>query len=207
MAEGVTAGKNLLFCRRWPGSEAVIQGIVVAFGALFERRAVVPVMSRLALVAVGCLVVAGCLSGGSPPCPAVGPDGERVDDPVCPDQRAGGLSLSLDQDNRIVRVVATNVGDEPVPINPDRWVVFRNAAERGADAPEWETAANAPAGTHNLTVRELAPGERETWEIRYDPTAQDGSDRRDAVLDRPGEYVFSLRANDRTYVVPFEIEA
>ena len=167
-------------------------------------------MSRLALVAVGCVVavvLAGCLSGGAPGCPAIGPDGERVDDPVCPDERAGGLSLSVERDGGEIRVTATNVGDETVPVNPDRWVVFRNAAERGADAPEWETAANAPAGTHNLTVRGLAPGETETWEIRYDPTAPDGSDRRDAVLHRPGEYVFSLRADDRTYVVPFAIEA
>ena len=164
-------------------------------------------MSRLALVAVACLVVlAGCLSGGSPACPAIGPDGERVDDAVCPDERAGGLSLSLERDAGTVRVTATNVGDRTVPVNPDRWVVFRSAAERGADAPEWEVAANAPAGTHNLTVRELAPGEAETWEVRYDPTAPDASDRRDAVLGRPGEYVFSLGANDRTYVVPFAIE-
>lgn len=164
-------------------------------------------MSRLSLVAVGCLVVvAGCLSGGSPACPAVGPDGERVDDPVCPDQRAGGLSLALDREAGTVRLVATDVGDEPVSINPDRWVVFRNAAERRADAPKWEPAANAPAGTHNLTVRERGPGETETWVICYDPTAQDTSDRRDAVLHRSGEYVFSLRANDRTYVAPFEIE-
>ncbi|ELZ33104.1 hypothetical protein [Halorubrum distributum] len=164
-------------------------------------------MSRLALVAVACLVVlTGCLSGGSPACPAIGPDGERVDDPVCPEERAGGLSLSLERDADIVRVTATNVGDETVPVNPDQWVVFRNAAARGADAPEWETAANAPAGTHNLTVRELAPGETETWEVRYDPTAPDASDRRDAVLHRSGEYAFSLRASDRTYVVPFEIE-
>ncbi|TKX72305.1 MULTISPECIES: hypothetical protein [Halorubrum] len=162
-------------------------------------------MSRLALVAVGCLVVvAGCLSGGSPACPAIGPDGERIDDPVCPDQQAGGLSLSLDQDDGTVRVVATNVGDEPVPVNPDRWVVFRNAADSGA--PEWRAAANAPAGTYNLSVIELAPDETETWEIRYDPTAPDASDRRDAVVHRSGEYVFSLGANDRTYVAPFAIE-
>ena len=164
-------------------------------------------MSRFALVAVACLVVlAGCLSGGSPACPAIGPDAERVDDPVCPDERAGGLSLSLERDAETVRVTATNVGDGTVPVNPDRWVVFRNAAERGADAPEWEAAANAPAGIHNLTVRGLGPGETETWEVRYDPTAPDASDRRDAVLHRSGEYVFSLRANDRTYVVPFAIE-
>ncbi|QUO48747.1 MULTISPECIES: hypothetical protein [Halorubrum] len=163
-------------------------------------------MSRFALVAVACLVVlAGCLSAGSPACPAIGPDGERVDDPVCPDERAGGLSLSLERDAETVRVTATNVGDGTVPVNPDQWVVFRNAAERGADAPEWETAANAPAGTHNLTVRELPPGETETWEVRYDPTAPDASDRRDAVLDRPGEYVFSLGADGRTYVVSFRI--
>ncbi|SDF45118.1 hypothetical protein SAMN04488067_104237 [Halorubrum xinjiangense] len=163
-------------------------------------------MSRLALVAIGCLVViAGCLSGGAPDCPAIGPDGERVDDPVCPDERAGGLSLSLERDAETVRITATNAGNGTVPVNPDRWAVFRNAAARGADAPEWETAANAPAGTHNLTVRELAPGETETWELRHDPTAPDASDRRDAVLHRSGEYVFSLRANDRTYVVPFEI--
>jgi ABC-type enterochelin transport system substrate-binding protein len=164
-------------------------------------------MSRLALVAVACLVVlTGCQSGGSPACPAIGPDGERVDDSVCPEERAGGLSLSLERDADTVRVTATNVGDEAVPVNPDRWVVFRNAAARRADAPEWETAANAPAGTHNLTVRELAPGETETWEVRYDPTAPDASDRRDAVLRRSGEYAFSLGASDRTYVVPFEIE-
>ncbi|WP_434521621.1 hypothetical protein [Halorubrum sp. AS12] len=164
-------------------------------------------MSRLALVAIGCLVVvAGCLSGGAPACPAIGPDGERVEDPVCPDERAGGLSLSLERDAETVRVTATNVGDETVPVNPDQWVVFRNAAESGADAPEWETAANAPAGTHNLTVRGLAPGETETWELRHDPSAPDASDRRDAVLHRSGEYVFSLGANDRTYVVPFAIE-
>ncbi|MDB2274915.1 hypothetical protein PM022_10200 [Halorubrum ezzemoulense] len=163
-------------------------------------------MSRLALVAVACLVVlAGCLSGGAPGCPAIGPDGERVDDPVCPDQRTGGLSLSLDRGGETVRVVATNVGDEPVPINPDRWVVFRNAADSGA--PEWRAAANAPAGTYNLTVIELAPDETRTWALRYDPTASDASDRRDAVLDRPGEYVFSLGSNNRTYVIPFEIEA
>ena len=143
-------------------------------------------MSRFALVAVACLVVlAGCLSGGAPDCPAIGPDGDRVDDPVCPDERAGGLSLSLERDAETVRVTATNVGNETVPVNPDQWVVFRNAAERGADAPEWETAANAPAGVHNLTVRELPPDETETWEIRYDPTASGASDRRDAVLDRP----------------------
>ncbi|PHQ37607.1 hypothetical protein DJ69_16505 [Halorubrum persicum] len=163
-------------------------------------------MSRLALVAIGCLVVvAGCLSGGAPACPEIGPDGERVDDPVCPDQQAGGLSLSLERDGETVRVTATSVGEEAVPVNPDRWAVFRNAAGSGADAPEWRTAANAPAGTHNLTVIELAPDETQTWELRYDPTASDASDRRDAVLDRSGEYVFSLRANDRTYVIPFRI--
>jgi len=163
-------------------------------------------MSRFALVAVACLVVlTGCLSGGAPDCPAIGPDGERVDDPVCPDERAGGLSLSLERDAETVRVTATNVGNETVPVNPDQWVVFRNAAERGADAPGWETAANAPAGVHNLTVRELPPDETETWEIRYDPTGPDASDRRDPVLARPGEYVFSLGADGRTYVVPFRI--
>ena len=163
-------------------------------------------MSRLALVAVGCFVVlAGCLSGGGPGCPAIGPDGERVDDPVCPDEQAGGLSLSLERDAETVRVTATNVGNETVPVNPDRWVVFRNGAERGADAPEWETAANAPAGTHNLTVSMLEPGDRMTWELRCAPDA-DPTNRRDATLARPGRHVFSLRANDLTYVVSFEIE-
>ena len=166
-------------------------------------------MSRLSLVAVGCVVavvVAGCLSGGGPTCPAVGPDGDRVDDPVCPGERAGGLSLSLERDAEAVRITATNVGNETVPVNPDQWVVFRNAAGPETNAPEWRAAANAPAGTHNLTVRELAPGETETWELRYDPTASDASDRRDAVLSRSGEYAFSLGANGRTYVVPFAIE-
>ena len=164
-------------------------------------------MSRLALVAIGCVVVtAGCLSGGAPACPAIGPDGERVDDPVCPGDWAGGLSLSLERDADTVRVTATNVGDEAVPVNPDRWIVFRSAAGSGSDALEWEAAANAPPGGYNLTVIELAPDETRTWEIRYDPTAPDAPDRRDAVVHRSGEYVFSLGANGRTYVVPFAVE-
>ncbi|MEZ3162880.1 hypothetical protein ABNG03_02170 [Halorubrum sp. RMP-47] len=164
-------------------------------------------MSRNAVAVVCCLAfLTGYLAGGAPGCPAIGPDGDRVAEPVCQGDAAGGLSLSLDRTDEAVRVTATNVGDEPVAVNPDRWVVFREAAE-GSNSGEaaWRPVANAPAGTHNLTVSMLEPGDRMTWELRYAPDA-DPTNRRDATLARPGRHVFSLRANNRTYVVAFEVE-
>lgn len=164
-------------------------------------------MSRVAVVVVGCLVVlAGCQAPSSSACPAVGPDGETVEMPVCADEQAGGLSLSLDQNPGTVSITVKNVGDEVVLVNPDRWTVFRKASSgQHASERKWRVAANAPAGTHNLTVVELASGETVTWELTYEQTAADPQNHRDRTLAKSGQYAFSLAVDGRTYTGSFQV--
>lgn len=164
-------------------------------------------MSRFVAIAIGCLIVlAGCQAVSSSACPAIGPDGEHVDNAVCTDQKAGSLSLSFDQETDKVRITVENVGDEAVLVNPDRWTVFRKAGDKQQSTEnKWSVAANAPAGTHNLTVVELSPGETMTWQLNYKPNASDPQNHRDLVLTRSGQYVFSLTANNRTYTGSFRV--
>lgn len=149
-----------------------------------------------------------CQTGSSAAFPAVGPDGESVDTPVCAGGDAEGLLLSLDEQPGRTSVTIENVGDETVPVNPGRWTVFRKTdAEQHTGVQTWRVAANAPAGTHNLTVEELAHGEIKTWNLTYDPNVPDAQIQCDRTIDKPGQYAFSLAVNNRTYTGSFQLEA
>jgi hypothetical protein len=158
-------------------------------------------MSRFTYITVSRLVVlAGCQAASSSACPAIRLDDETVDTPVCPDEQASGLSLSLDEKTETVSITVENVGNEAVLVTPDRWTAFQKVdSEQHTSTQKWRVAANAPAGTYNSTTLELAPAETKTWTLMYKPNATDPQSHHDRVLAKSGQYAFSLGADNRTY--------
>jgi hypothetical protein len=163
-------------------------------------------MARLTVLAVGCLLLlAGC-HGTPSASPAGEPGAETGIDPACATEQAGCLALSTNTTADAVRITAENVANETVAVNPDRWAAYRvPEAQSQPNGTNRTVAANAPVDSYNLSVLPLAPGETEAWELRYEPNGSASDDTRDWTLSRPGQYVFTLAAHNRTYTEPFQL--
>lgn len=163
-------------------------------------------MPRLKALAIGCLILlAGC-QGSSPTSPAAEPAPETGFNPACATERAGCLDLSTTTTADAVEITAENVANETAAVNPDRWVVYRIPDGQSQLSETNRTiAANAPVDGYNMSALPLAPGETKTWELGYEPNESNLDDARDWTLSRPGQYLFTLTAHNRTYTERFRL--